>query len=210
MQKKKYNGILIIGATGTGKTPFGNLCEKKGVWGTYCIHFDFGSELRKIAALKEVSQKITEKDLSVIFHVLKTGELLENENFQIAEKILVAFVERKKLSDDGFILLNGLPRHIDQARDVDRIVDIQKIIHLECSANVVYERIFKNSGGDRAGRCDDSADEIRNKLELFKKRTFPLLKYYQQKGIEINNIPVEVNHTAEDIHECLLKWSLVQ
>ena len=44
--------------------------------------------------------------------------------------------------------------------DIDRIVDIQKTIHLECSARVVYERIFRNSGGDRAGRCDDSSIEL--------------------------------------------------
>jgi len=203
MQTKKFSGILVIGATGSGKTPFGDLCEKKGVWGKTCIHFDFGSELRRIAASRELPNRIKEKDLEVIFHVLETGKLLENENFHIAEKILVSFIERKRLPGDGFILLNGLPRHIGQAGDIDRIVDIRKIIHLECSAEVVYERIFRNSGGDRAQRCDDSPAEIQNKLELFKKRTLPLLDYYQKKGAEIKIMPVGMGHTAEDICACL-------
>ncbi len=203
MHIKRFNGILIVGATGSGKTPFGDLCEKKGVSGKDCIHFDFGSELRRIAAFQEPSKKITEKDLEVIFHVLETGQLLENENFHIAEKILISFIERKKLPVDGFILLNGMPRHIGQAGDVDRIVDIQKIIHLECSAEVVYERILRNSGGDRTGRCDDSPAEIQNKLELFKKRTFPLLDYYQKKGAEIKIINIGMGRTAEDICACL-------
>lgn len=200
---KKINGILLVGATGSGKTPFGDLCEQKGVLGKECIHFDFGAELRRIAASGEPSKKITEKDLQVILHVLETGKLLENENFHIAEKILFSFIVRKKLPDGGFILFNGMPRHTGQAGDVDRIADIQTIIHLECTAEVVYERIFRNSGGDRTGRCDDSPAEIQNKLELFNKRTFPLLHYYKQKGAEIKTVQIEMGHTAEDICECL-------
>jgi len=203
MQTKRFTGILIIGATGSGKTPFGELCERKGVWGKSCIHFDFGSELRRITAFRELPKKITEKDMEVIFHVLETGKLLENENFHIAEKILVSFIERKRLPDDGFILLNGIPRHIGQAIDIDRIVDIRNIIHLECSAKVVYERISRNSGGDRTGRSDDSPAEIQNKLELFKKRTFPLLDYYQKKRAEVKIIHIGMGCTAEDICECL-------
>jgi len=203
MHTKRLNGILIVGATGSGKTPFGDLCEKKGIWGKGCIHFDFGSELRRIAAFRELPKKMTETDLEVVFQVLETGKLLENENFHIAEKMLLSFIERKKLPADGFILLNGMPRHIGQAGDVDRIADIQKIIHLECSAEVVYERILRNSGGDRIGRCDDSPAEIQNKLELFKKRTLPLLDYYKKKGAEIKIIDIGMGRTAEDICACL-------
>ncbi len=44
--------ILLLGPTGSGKTPLGQALEKKGLAGRRCVHFDFGANLREIAGLK--------------------------------------------------------------------------------------------------------------------------------------------------------------
>ncbi len=42
----KYKAVLLIGATGTGKTPFGQQLETQDLWGKRYHHFDFGEQLR--------------------------------------------------------------------------------------------------------------------------------------------------------------------
>ncbi|MCS7305155.1 MAG: nucleoside monophosphate kinase [Thermoguttaceae bacterium] len=45
-----YKGILLLGPTGSGKTPLGQLLAHRGIWGRRCVHFDFGYWLRWIAS----------------------------------------------------------------------------------------------------------------------------------------------------------------
>ena len=53
---------------------------------------------------------------------------------------------------------------------------------LDCTADVVRERILRNSGGDRAERMDDTDREVAKKLLLYRERTEPLIDYYRQQG----------------------------
>jgi adenylate kinase family enzyme len=73
------------------------------------------------------------------------------------------------------------------------------MICLECSPEVVAKRIRINTGGDRTNRTDDSLSEIRNKLDIFRKRTAPLVEHYRDTGAEIITITVDEKTTAEDM-----------
>lgn len=42
--------IVLMGPTGIGKSPLGELLERRGLQGLRCFHFDFGANLRAIAA----------------------------------------------------------------------------------------------------------------------------------------------------------------
>ena len=95
--------------------------------------------------------------------------------------------------------MNGLPRHVSQADDVDRIVNISNVIRLKCDAGTVCARIRLNSGGDRADRPDDSEEDIARKLEIFDRRTRPVLDHYRAKGVEIREFEVGVNTVPDEI-----------
>ena len=41
--------VLILGSTGSGKTPLGEYIEQNGLNGIKCHHFDFGACLRRIS-----------------------------------------------------------------------------------------------------------------------------------------------------------------
>jgi len=166
----------------------GEWLEENGLWGRRCFHFDFGANLRQAA--EQGRGVLTDGELEVVRDVLKTGALLENENFPIAEKILRGFAEARGIRPDDLLVLNGLPRHAGQADDVDRIVDMRAVVVLECSANVVRERIRTNAGGDRAGRTDDSPAAVANKLWIFEERTRPLLDHYRAKRVRVITVPV--------------------
>jgi adenylate kinase family enzyme len=194
-----YKAMLVMGPTGAGKTPLGDLCEKTGINGTPCVHFDFGENLRQAASRAFPDILLSFREVAFIKTVLHSGALLENETFFIAEKIFKAFIAEKKPGKEDCILLNGLPRHLDQAKDTYAMVDIQTVILLECTPEVVFERIRLNSGGDRTHREDDRLDKIKDKLDIYRKRTLPLLDYFSSRRIPVKTIHVRPQTLAGDI-----------
>ena len=159
--------ILILGPTGSGKTPLGNLIEKKGLGSQICHHFDFGENLRLIAKSEEPDKRLTPEEISFINAVLTSGALLENEHFYLARKILDLFIARNRIGINELIVLNGLPRHIGQAKEIDSILDITAVIHLAGTPEVIQARIRNNSGGDRINRPDDDITLVQNKISIF-------------------------------------------
>ena len=80
--------VLITGPTGSGKTPLGELCRERGLWNRRCVHFDFGAHLRQVSEGVHVPSCLTADELAVVTDALRTGALLENETFHIAEALL--------------------------------------------------------------------------------------------------------------------------
>jgi len=112
----KTAAILLLGPTGSGKTPLGKEFEKNGLSGTHCFHFDFGENLRRIKSLDTSTDFLTRDEIKIVLHSLATGSLLTDEQFPIARKILLSFLEDHTVGRDDFLILNGLPRHERQAK----------------------------------------------------------------------------------------------
>ena len=194
----RHSALLLLGPTGSGKTPLGDYLEKRGLWGRRCFHFDFGANLRRAAGEEAGSSALTEGELKIVHESLATGALLENENFPIAEKILRRFAEARGAGEGDLLALNGLPRHVGQAEDVDGIVDMRAVVVLACDAETARERIRANAGGDREGRADDSPEAVAKKLGIFEERTRPLLDHYRAKRVRVITVPVGAATTAEE------------
>jgi len=187
------DGILLLGPTGAGKSPLGDHIEARGLWGRSFRHFDFGENLRRVVAQETPGRQFSQADLQFLRDVLESGALLENEQFVLAERILRQFLALGA----GEIVLNGLPRHRGQAEAVSRIVHIHTVVCLECSDDVVLQRISSNVGGDRTDRADDQRHEVRNKLALFARRTQPLIQYYSAAGCRVVSLPVLSDTTPD-------------
>ena len=203
MKDNRYNAILILGPTGSGKTPLGDLLDKRGLWESRCAHFDFGASLRSIADTGRKPHLLSDDDMAVITSVLKSGALLEDSQFHIAQSILQSFAEDKGLGEDDLLVLNGLPRHAGQADGVGTVTDVRMVVHLECTPDVVAGRIRGNTGGDRTSRIDDAPGDIKLKLAIFDERTKPLLDYYRRNNARVEAYKVAVGTTAPDIYEWL-------
>jgi adenylate kinase family enzyme len=187
-QETRLSAILLIGPTGSGKTPLGQLMQERGLWGLRCLHFDFGHELRM--SVSQGNSVLSESEREIVRLMLRTGALLEDEHFPIASQLLEDFISRNRADLNTLIVLNGLPRHEGQAERMQDIVRVMAVISLECSPESVIKRIATDAGGDRAGRSDDSLEEVQRKLVLFRERTAPLLDYYRARHVGI--IEVEV------------------
>ena len=199
--------LLLIGPTGAGKTPLGDLIEKRGVHGRRCLHFDFGHQLRMAAGMEGPPEEFTREEHSFIRGVLLQGLLLENEHFLIAEKILHRFLRVNDFGPEDILLLNGLPRHTDQARDVDRIAEVKGLVILECTPEDVHGRILSNAGRDRTGRKDDGIGMIRKKLAIYRDRTTPLVEHYSNAGSKVARIRVTASSTAEELYSAFIPLS---
>jgi adenylate kinase family enzyme len=174
--------MLLIGPTGSGKTPLGDWFETHGLCGRCCHHFDFGACLRRIAS-EETSGPFDASELHYIQDVVQKGLLLDNETFYIALRILEAFIKIRRIEPRHLLIMNGLPRHVGQADALAGHIECIAVIHLNCTAQVVWERLRLNSGGDRAQRMDDTLELVERKLAIFEKRTEPLLAYYHARGV---------------------------
>ncbi|OAG27367.1 nucleoside monophosphate kinase [Thermodesulfatator autotrophicus] len=177
-------GILLLGPTGVGKSPLGDLLEEVGLFGYKCLHFDFGRELRAIAKGAH-RYDILPSEQIFIKKVLEEGLLLENEHFYLAEKILTSFLKAKNFSGREIIIMNGLPRHQGQAKALAKKIFIPLVVTIEASFEEILERIHRDIGGDRKGRDDDYIELIYRKWQTYKKRTRPLREYYKNKGAKI-------------------------
>jgi len=199
----RHRALLLLGPTGSGKTPLGELLERRGLAGAPCLHFDFGANLRRLVERDRPDAHVGRQDLAFLRRVLQSAALLENEQFSIAERVLRSFMAERGAGPDTVIVLNGLPRHAGQADAVDRILDVREVISLHCTAETVLARIAHNIGGDRTGRADDDPPSIRRKLALFEARTAPLIDHYRARGTRITAIDVTPTMTAEQMRELL-------
>jgi sugar/nucleoside kinase (ribokinase family)/adenylate kinase family enzyme len=203
-QHFRPNAILLLGPTGSGKTPLGERIATQSPVAARFAHFDFGEHLRQIVARQTPDAVTTAADIAFLRSVLETGVLLEDEHSAIAERILRAFLAAHCPTPRNGVVLNGLPRHEGQARRIDAIVDIQTVVSLECEPEIVVERIRRNTGGDRAGRNDDDLAAVRSKLALFAMRTAPLVAHYRGNGARIVAIRVTADTTPDAM------WRAVQ
>jgi len=199
----RTRAILLLGPTGSGKTPLGEVLQARGLAGRRCAHFDFGASLRRAVAADPPPNGLTGEDVAFLRRVLEAGALLEDGHFPIARKILEGFIAARRIGPEDRIVLNGLPRHAGQARDVAVIVEVIAVIELRCTADVVLQRIRTDAGGDRGGRIDDDPDAVAARLDIYTRRIAPLVDHYRATGATIHSVDVQADTTAEQV------WTLL-
>lgn len=197
------NSLLLLGPTGAGKSPLGDAIARKGLFGRKCHHLDFGSQLRGAVSGGQRSSAYSKNELDFINGVLEHGLLLENEHFSLAEKTIRLFLRRAGFARPDILVLNGIPRHAGQARDIDTIARLHALVVLDCSADDVFFRIRDNVGGDRTERVDDNKELIEKKLAIFRERTAPLIDHYEQRGCRVYHIRVSSAMTPAEVYRNL-------
>jgi len=106
----------------------------------------------------------------------------------------------KDLNGAGF-LLDGFPRTIEQARDLDSMLDsqqiaIESVLLLGVDEDEVVKRLLKRAKLE--GREDDNERVIRKRLEVYRKQTLPLVEYYDSRGVLQN---IDGTGTVDDVRE---------
>ncbi len=190
----RYRTVLLFGAPGAGKGTQGAILGR--IPGYY--HFSCGEVFRNIDITSDLGR--------VFYEHSSRGELVPDDvTIQMwaaaihAHSILGDYKPRKDL-----LVLDGIPRTVNQARILDSYLEVLKIIHLTCSdERAMFERLRRRAL--KENRHDD-ADErvIRRRWEVFEKESAPVLAHYPAHLImRVDSIgsPARVLH---DVLEALI------
>ncbi|MGA3404256.1 MAG: nucleoside monophosphate kinase [Candidatus Bathyarchaeia archaeon] len=192
--------IVIFGPPGSGKGTYAILLKNRlGI-----PHISTGDLVREEIRNKTPLGKEIEK-------YSNAGKLVPDE--------VITEILKKRLTPDlskGFIL-EGYPRSIDQAKQLENITKIDVVINLDVSDRVIVERLSarvqcKNCGSiynerslkprvtgkcDKCGgelfkRADDQPTVILERLKIYKEISAPVIDYYRTRKLLkdiINNDP---------------------
>ncbi len=107
----------------------------------------------------------------------------------------------------GFVL-DGFPRTIPQAETLDAMLAkkglaLDAVIWMYVDRDMLIERILKRAKESaNAARGDDNPDVIRNRLEVYRQQTEPLVFFYQDQGLlrvvngmeSIEDVTAQIDH----------------
>jgi adenylate kinase len=162
--------LILFGPTGAGKgTQAIKIAEKFG-W----KHVSTGDILRA-----EVSQG-TPLGLKVK-SVMEAGHLVSDELLiEIMESVFI------KNSDVTGFVLDGFPRTLNQAQELDKMLlkhgrEVTLVLALEVDEEELVTRLLKRAQDQ--GRKDDIEEVVKNRLVQYHHHTKPLIDFYMEKQL---------------------------
>ncbi len=104
----------------------------------------------------------------------------------VSDEIIISMIEKRIIKPDcknGFIL-DGFPRTLQQAKDLDNILNklkmnIDKVIEINVNEDILLQRITKRALESKTTRDDDNSEILKNRIVIYKKDTLPVLEYYK-------------------------------
>ena len=169
----RYQTILLFGAPGAGKGTQGKILGL--VPGFY--HLSCGEVFRTID---------TGSDLGKVFMEYSSKGLLVPDDVTVrmwqqnmhARTILGEYKPKADL-----LVLDGIPRNVNQAKHLEKYINVLEIIHLVCpDKEQMIQRLRRRAL--KENRVDDTKEEvIRQRWDVYERETFPVLEHYPKSII---------------------------
>ena len=170
--------LIILGPPGAGK-------------GTQAV------ELAKILKLKHISpgeflreeyKKKTKEGLAAYKYWSKGNLVPDN---------IIINITLKKLPKNNYIL-DGFPRTVYEAKTLEKTQPTDLVLYLTSHKEVIIKRLLHRAVLE--GRRDDTLKVIKNRINVYHKRTTPVLTFYKKKLLKF-----EGNKRPEPILKEILK-----
>ena len=195
--------IILLGAPGAGK-------------GTQATRISDAYKLPHISTgdiFRENIKNETPIGLLAKSYIDK-GQLVPDE---VTCKIVEGRLEKDDCKD-GY-MLDGFPRTIAQAEELDKITKIDLVINIDVDFKLLLDRLCgrrvckncgesyhiswlngatecKRCGGELYQRKDDNPETVQSRLDVYNAQTAPLIAYYEKRGLLFN---VEGSKTPEEV-----------
>jgi adenylate kinase len=168
-----YKSLLLIGAPGSGKGTQGKIigtipgfyhCACGDVFRAVDVRSSFGR------AFLEYSGKgqLVPDDISIGLWSQQIDSMVQSGRFK---------------PDIDFLVLDGIPRNVNQAKMLSSKLDVRRVFHLTCSDRTkVIDRLQRRAL--KENRLDDiNVEVIDRRLRTYDQETKPVLDFYGPKLI---------------------------
>jgi len=214
---------IIFGAPGSGKGTYASRLQSK-----------IGAQ---VIATGDIFRELMKEDTPLGREVKSYVE----KGLLVPDNIVVKVLKQKlaKTSKEKGFILDGYPRTVEQAKNLEKLAKIDVIIQLKVPDWIIIERlssrrICKNCGEvynlrylkpkvdmkcDKCGgplyqRPDDMPEVIKKRIEVYERQTQPLLQYYKEKRVpfveyETDKLETPPEVAVEEILKGLKRLKLV-
>ena len=115
------------------------------------------------------------------------GQLVPDDvTVELWKAAIHAAVDAHKFKPDiDILVLDGIPRNVEQAKIMKDMIDVEKVFHLACpSRETLFGRLKKRALKDN--RLDDANEQvIQKRLDIYEKESKPVLKHYPKECITV-------------------------
>ncbi|MEO6847780.1 MAG: nucleoside monophosphate kinase [Chthoniobacterales bacterium] len=191
----KYNTYLFFGAPGSGK---GTQGVTIGTLPQF-FHCACGDVFRSLDTRTPLGKAFLEYS--------SKGELVPDEiTVELWRLRIEQSVDAHEFKPDiDYLVLDGIPRNVEQGKLMQNIITVRKVFHLSCpDRDQLVSRLKRRALKDN--RLDDANEGvIRRRLETYEEESKPLLSYYgadQVVNIDAMEPPVIV---LSKILKCIIE-----
>ena len=172
MTEKVKTFVVLMGAPGAGKGTQAKLLQEQLNLPQVATGDLFRANLKQETELGKLAKTYMDR-----------GDLVPDE-------VTIAMVKDRLEQDDcrSGAILDGFPRSPAQADALnDLLVEFGGMINvvpfIYVDQEVLIARLLKRA--EIEGRADDNEETIRNRMNVYKESTAPLLDYYSEKGLVV-------------------------
>jgi adenylate kinase len=187
----RYKTLLLFGAPGAGKGTQGKILGT--VPGFY--HCACGDVFRNIDITSDLGRKFYEHS--------SQGKLVPDE---LTVQLWAQAIHARTILGDykpqaDLLILDGIPRTVEQAQLMDEHISVLKVVHLFCSdESKMFERLRRRAL--KENRYDDADEKvIRKRWHVYEEQTRPVLDHYDTSlTVEVDSMgsPARVLHDILD------------
>lgn len=169
----KFKTFLVFGPNGIGK---GTNAKAAGCLPGY-LHFSTGDMFRALVG-RVKDGTASELELG-IDRTMKSGALVDDQTtVRLAQENLEKLVADGKFNPQtDYLLLDGLPRNVEQAGMIAPFIDLQGVLHITAAREVAVARITGRAL--KEGRKDDQDPvAVGKRLDIFFQNLGKILSFY--------------------------------
>jgi len=205
----KYRTFLMFGAPGSGKGTQGKIL------GTIprFYHMACGDVFRSLDTRTPLGQQFVE--YSSRGHLVPDETTVKLWRANINDSVKTRIFK----PDIDFLILDGIPRNVEQAKFMEQDLEVLQVFHLSCpDREELARRLRKRALKDN--RFDDANDEvIQKRIRTYEEESKPILDYYSEGKYAGSKMVTDVDAShppAKVVHDVLSRimeldaWKLVE
>ncbi|MBL9114242.1 MAG: nucleoside monophosphate kinase [Verrucomicrobiaceae bacterium] len=195
----RFRTFLVLGAPGSGKGTQGKVLGSIPRF----HHLACGDVFRSLDTRTPLGQEFVRYS--------SEGKLVPDDlTVQLWRANIKNRVDAYQFKPDiDFLVLDGIPRNVEQARFMEKDIEVLKLFHLSCpNREELARRLRKRALKDN--RYDDASEEvIQKRFQTYEAETKPILEYYSDDkvvDIDASQPPAKVLYDILGAVMALPQW----